>query len=203
MIVIDPDRPVRARPRIDGNIAAAEAALRRGATVEARGLLVGRRDGRALVLLGISHLRDGCTTAAIEAFGAAAEAEPLDEIAHAYCALALVISGDVERAQAELDRAIALAPTSFTVHLIAAQFSYRLGCYPEAVRRLNTALALGAPDVDAYTLATNLLRLARERARGNFERRTNFAPWERLLRWPPKLTRAMGHLGSAIRREAH
>ena len=172
-------------------VLAAEQALRRGAAEDVRRMLDGREEVKALVLRGICELRDGHHGAAVPILERAIALDPSDAVAHAYLGLALVVMAKVTSARRVLDRALELAPQSFVVHLIEAQYSYRLGFYPMAVKQLEATLALGAPDTDSYALATNLLRLARDRARGNFVRETSFAgTWRRLMRWPRGLTRA-------------
>ena len=198
------DRRVTVEKTLAVRIAAAEAALRRGATAEARQMLAHCHDTRARILVGISYLREGQHQQATEVLATTVADSPDNGLAHAYYSLALVISGHVGTAQAALDRAVALEPASFAVRLIAAQFAYRLGFYPEAVRRLNAALALGAPDPESYVLASALLREARERARGNFERRIGVIRLTRLVEWSRRVVDGTRRFFvGAVRLEAH
>lgn len=152
------------------DVIAAERALRRGALDEARHLLAGRQDARALVLLGVVALRAGDVQESKAVLANAASLAPHDAVAHAYSALALVLAGDVAEARSALGRALELAPDRFIVHVIHAQYWYRLGCYDEAMRLARAAMAVGAPDQEQYAFAAALLREARERARGTFVR---------------------------------
>jgi len=159
----DAGYPVGPAVPVDPVLRAAEEALRRGGIGPARRLLVGRTDAPALVLRGICALREGDPRQAADIFAAAVARAPDDAVAHAYFALALVTIGEVAQAEEVLDCALALAPASFVVRLVAAQCAYRLGLYPAAARRVEEALALGAPDADSDARARALLQQARAR----------------------------------------
>jgi tetratricopeptide (TPR) repeat protein len=159
----DAGYPVGPAAPADPVICAAEEALRRGGIGPARRLLAGRTDAPAMVLLGICALREGDPRRAADIFAVAVARAPDDAVAHAYFALALVTIGEVARAEEVLDCALALAPASFVVRLVAAQCAYRLGLYPAAARRVEEALALGAPDADSDARARALLQQARAR----------------------------------------
>ncbi len=188
----------RGATTVDPAIVAAERALRRGAIAEARRLLAGRGEAPALVLLGVCAWQESGPRDAIAWFRAATERSPDDGMAHGYLALALVSVGMVDAARDALDRALGLAPESFTVRLISAQYAYRLGLYPEAVRRLECALALGASDAASYALARALLQRVRDRGQGSFERRVGTVPLARLV---ARARQGMGRLsiGSRLR----
>lgn len=170
------------QPNSNDPVLLAQEYLQRGAIAAARGVLAGHDDARALVLLGVADLREGQVAAASARFARAVVAAPDDPIAHAYQAFAQILAGEVDDAKESLARAQTLGPAVFLVRLVEAQCAYRLGCYADAVRASQNALALEAPDPASYALAQNLQRQARERATGNFVRSGSFPRLPAVLR---------------------
>jgi tetratricopeptide (TPR) repeat protein len=92
-------------------------------------------------------------------------------------AIAYVRAARVDDARDELEAAEATAPGSFQCELAWAEYQARLGFYDRAVTRLDRALALDPPSLQAHTAATELRRVCRERAKHLYYRHATLPRW--------------------------
>jgi tetratricopeptide (TPR) repeat protein len=92
--------------------------------------------------------------------------------AKAYLGLALLRLTRVGDARVALEEAVRAAPESFICRSKYAEFLAQLGFYDQAVRELETALRIGAPNADSQRAARELLAFSREKAKGLYYRHT-------------------------------
>jgi len=102
-------------------------------------------------------------------------------VARAYLGVALLRMTRVADARAELEQAVRQAPKSFICHMKYGEFLARLGFYDQAMRELDVALALPAPDAESSRAAMELRQFAKDKGKGLFYRETGYPSLSRLL----------------------
>ena len=96
--------------------------------------------------------------------------QPEWAVARAYLGLAYLRLTRVADARDELEWAVRLAPGSFICHSKYAEFLAQLGFYDQAVRELDLALQIGAPDGGSDRAARELREFSKGKAKGLYYR---------------------------------
>ena len=91
-------------------------------------------------------------------------------VARAYLGLAYLRLTRVADARDELEAAVRLAPASFICRSKYAEFLAQLGFYDQAVRELDIALRIGAPDAASQLAAKELRAFSKGKAKGLYYR---------------------------------
>jgi Tfp pilus assembly protein PilF len=127
-------------------------------------------DVPARVALATAYLRRREPIAAELQLKRAIELEPSSAVAHALLGSTLLFQFKIDQAREELDTALQIDPSDFTVRLERARFFYRLGFFPNCARELEAGIQLQAPDSAAQYYAQQLLNDVRVRIRRGFAR---------------------------------
>jgi len=105
-------------------------------------------------------------------------------VARAYLGVAYLRITRVADARAELEQAVDQAPDSFICRMKYGEFLARLGFYDQAMRELDKALALPAPDGESHYAAMELRQFSKDKSKGMFYRQTAYPALSKLLpRW--------------------
>jgi tetratricopeptide (TPR) repeat protein len=86
----------------------------------------------------------------------------------------------VADAREDLEAAVRLEPESFICRSKYGEFLARLGFYDQAMRELDIALSLTAPDADSRRAAMELRQFSKDKAKGIFYRQTAYPKLGRL-----------------------
>jgi tetratricopeptide (TPR) repeat protein len=117
----------------------------------------------AVAYLEMGNMNDN----AFQALKTALDIDPDYVPARAYLGIELLKRYDIHGAQEELDRALQDGPTNLLVHIKYAEYYYRMGFYPSAVKILEKGLKTphGAHE-QMVTMARELLTQARQKCKG-------------------------------------
>ena len=96
--------------------------------------------------------------------------QPEWAVARAYLGLAYLRLTAVADARDELEAAVRLAPASFICRSKYGEFLAQLGFYDQAVRELEIALRIGAPDAASQLAAKELRAFSKGKAKGLYYR---------------------------------
>jgi tetratricopeptide (TPR) repeat protein len=142
-------------------------------------------DGSGFTLLayGTALLRRRRYQASIEPLERAVALLPDQGLPLAYLGMARLHALDPVGAREAVERALAIAPESFVVHLKHAEFLFRLGYYREALAAAERALDLTAPDAESLAFADRLATLARAKAPQAYTRQPGRLPRLTLPSW--------------------
>ena len=144
---------------------------------------------RLAYLLAVAHLRREEMAEARTALETSLAADPHNAVAHAYYGITLMEKADIEGARAELQEAIRLEPRNAVVHIKMAEYSYRLGFYPDAARNLETARKLPMPNPETAAYAAHLSEQARTKSKNIVVRNVNLPSFDGLRRGLANLRR--------------
>ena len=133
-------------------------------------------DPRASFALGTAYLQRGRYADALPFLLEAVEGEPGNAHAHAYLAMAYLLTYQPADAREAMNRATTLAPDDGVVNLKHGELLFRLGYYRECIVPLERALAVPAPDGATLAFTRRLLQLARQKAPNTFTRPVNPLP---------------------------
>jgi len=111
--------------------------------------------------LAVAFLRKQATEQAIAYLKQSLSYDDTNAIAYAYLGAALVEKQQVDEAKEALKKALVLAPDEMLVQLKMGEFQYKLGFYPEAVKYLEAAVQLQAPNQATAQYLVALLEKAR------------------------------------------
>ena len=112
------------------------------------------------------------------------EEQPRWAVARAYLGIAYMRLTEVADARVELERAVADDPESFICHSRYAELLARLGFYDKAMRQLDVALDLGAPDTDSRYAAMELRQFCKDKSKGIFYRELAYPKFSVGRAWP-------------------
>jgi len=96
--------------------------------------------------------------------------QPKWGLARAYLGIAYLRATRVADSRAELEEAVRLSPGSFICHMKYGEFLARLGFYDQAVRELDLAFRVPAPDGDTRQAAMALRQFSKDKSKGLFYR---------------------------------
>ena len=96
--------------------------------------------------------------------------QPRWGVARAYLGIAYLRATRIADSRAELEEAVRLSPDSFICHMKYGEFLARLGFYDQAVRELDLAFRVPAPDGDTRQAAMALRQFSKDKSRGLFYR---------------------------------
>lgn len=102
-------------------------------------------------------------------------------VARAYLGIAYLRTTRVADAREELEAAVQLAPDSFICRSKYGEFLARLGFYDQAMRELDIALSLPAPDGESRYAAMELRQFSKDKSKGLFYRQNAYPKLGRLL----------------------
>ena len=112
------------------------------------------------------------------------EEQPQWAVARAYLGIACMRLTEVAEARFQLEKAVAAAPESFICRSRYAELLARLGFYDKAMRELDIALDLGAPDSDSRYAAMELHQFCKGKAKGMFYRELAYPKLNFKRAWP-------------------
>ncbi len=112
------------------------------------------------------------------------EERPAWGVARAYLGIAYMRLTEVADARFELEKAISDEPGSFICHSRYAELLARLGFYDKAMRELDIALDLGAPDTESRYAAMELRQFCKDKGKGIFYKELAYPKFNLGRGWP-------------------